>query len=278
MSAHATVTRDRGAGSLATSQPLMLGRESIVENVYGAASGTITIVEPDAIGPFLFTVSDPRFEVVDEVLRLKPDQRLSRSAEPTVDLTITATSEDASQEQLEQTFSIGVIQNEFPWHNSINAWDSNGDGETSPSDALGIINDLNSLGARDLLSQPFDRQPAIPFPDTNSDNNVTSADVLLVINHLNQSNREEGEAAELGAINLLAIRLDSGLSTETPKPRPLPRTVATDQALESFMDAPSEADLNPRRGHDDDHLTISADQHDEALEDVLDELLGSGLQ
>lgn len=66
-------------------------------------------------------------------------------------------------------------------HNAYMPTDVNGDSRTSPSDALTIINILNSDGSLDLNS--------IGLVDTNGDTRVTPSDALIVINVLNGSNR-----------------------------------------------------------------------------------------
>ncbi|MFV1966223.1 MAG: DNRLRE domain-containing protein [Pirellulaceae bacterium] len=70
-----------------------------------------------------------------------------------------------------------------PWRNSSNAADVNDDGYVSPLDALYIINDLNSKGARPL---PKSKTASTPFVDVSGDNFISSLDVLMVINSLNE--------------------------------------------------------------------------------------------
>ena len=92
------------AGGLATSRVLelpvadvneapegiVLAGDGLVENLAGAAAGRLTATDPDgdALG---WSVSDPRFEVADGVLKLKPGVALDAEAEPAVTLTVTAT-------------------------------------------------------------------------------------------------------------------------------------------------------------------------------------------
>ena len=92
------------AGGLATSRVLelpvadvneapegiALAGDGLVENLEGAAAGRLTATDPDgdALG---WSVSDPRFEVADGVLKLKPGVALDAEAEPAVTLTVTAT-------------------------------------------------------------------------------------------------------------------------------------------------------------------------------------------
>jgi len=76
-----------------------------------------------------------------------------------------------------------------------NPWlpvDVNGDGRVSSSDALSVINLLNTPGASrrvDDMSDPL-RQP---FLDVSGDGRISAHDALLVINHLNTRSSGEGE-------------------------------------------------------------------------------------
>jgi hypothetical protein len=76
-----------------------------------------------------------------------------------------------------------------------NPWlpvDVNGDGRVSSSDALSVINLLNTPGASrrvDDMSNPLQQ----PFLDVSGDGRISSLDALLVINHLNTRSSGEGE-------------------------------------------------------------------------------------
>jgi len=75
--------------------------------------------------------------------------------------------------------------------NPVNPLDVNGDGTVAPLDALAIINDLNSNGARQLTGVAS----SAPYVDTNQDGVISSNDVLRIINFLNSRVVGEGEAA-----------------------------------------------------------------------------------
>jgi len=68
-----------------------------------------------------------------------------------------------------------------PWFNWVQPLDVNGDGFVSPSDALAIINYLNSVGASTLDVHAS----ANPFLDVNNDSFLSPVDALYVINALN---------------------------------------------------------------------------------------------
>jgi len=52
-------------------------------------------------------VSDPRFEIVDGVLKLRDTETLSYSAEPTVRVTVTAT--DLARLSYSEEFTLSVV-------------------------------------------------------------------------------------------------------------------------------------------------------------------------
>jgi Dockerin type I domain len=96
----------------------------------------------------------------------------------------------AAQERSEFDSLGKVLRLEGSQTSTISNWisflDVNKDGNIFPSDALLVINHLNSLGS-----------PVTPgtYPDVNADANITPQDALLVINYLNASRGNgEGEA------------------------------------------------------------------------------------
>ena len=91
---------------------IALSGASVVENADGAAIGALSV--SNASGPvagYAFTVDDPRFEVVDGVLKLRAGQSLDHEAAESVAVTVTATNGFAAS----QTFDIVVADmNEAP--------------------------------------------------------------------------------------------------------------------------------------------------------------------
>lgn len=71
------------------------------------------------------------------------------------------------------------------WHNIGQPGDVDGDTHVSPIDALRIINDLNSRGARPL--SPPELADVPPYLDVNNDGFVSPVDALIVINALNSA-------------------------------------------------------------------------------------------
>ncbi len=81
--------------------------------------------------------------------------------------------------------------------NPLQCTDVNADGVTSPLDALHVINQLNSAGARPLHSSALAARPTL-FYDVNGDDYLTPIDALVVLNQLNA----EGEDNDLVQIRL----------------------------------------------------------------------------
>jgi hypothetical protein len=69
-----------------------------------------------------------------------------------------------------------------PWQNPDNPLDANGDGSTTTSDALAVIQDINQNGIRELSGKP----EAI-YTDVSGDGAASAIDPLLIINHLNEA-------------------------------------------------------------------------------------------
>jgi hypothetical protein len=83
--------------------------------------------------------------------------------------------------------------------NPLEAFDVNGDNVVSPIDALLVINQLNSIGARPLAA--ISSLAEFPgYVDTNGDGVVSPLDALLVINRLNSRTNGEGEPSDDGFV------------------------------------------------------------------------------
>ena len=89
-------------------------------------------------------------------------------------------------------------------HNSDQATDTDGDGSTSPLDALRIVNFLNQYGPMAIsavrtlelqASQDVGEQRPQLLYDVNGDGHVTPLDVLQIVNLLNSRFSGEGEEA-----------------------------------------------------------------------------------
>jgi len=96
---------ETGSGNQAPTA-ILLSSTVVAELIPGAVIGTITVLDPNVGDTHLLAVSDARFEVVDDELRLKPDQMLNQATEPSVTLNITAT--DGGGLSRTETFVLSV--------------------------------------------------------------------------------------------------------------------------------------------------------------------------
>ena len=76
-----------------------------------------------------------------------------------------------------------TVAPENAWHNYAKPTDVNNDGNTTPLDALNIINYLNDNGS---VALPMDRSSAEPpFYDVSKDGWISPVDAIQIINELN---------------------------------------------------------------------------------------------
>ena len=92
---------------------ITLDSTTVAENAAGATIGNLAVVDPDAGDTHSWSVDDVRFEIVAGQLKLKAGQSLNFEAEPSVNLTVTAT--DAGALAYNELFAITVTNgNEAP--------------------------------------------------------------------------------------------------------------------------------------------------------------------
>jgi Bacterial Ig domain/Dockerin type I domain len=107
------------------------------------------------------------------------------------------------------------------WYNASQPTDVTGDNNTSPLDALQVINVLNRDGSMTLPSVPTGTLADAGYLDTNDDGSVSPVDALLVINELNsaamarsQANAE-GESGSSELVSLATTQSQSVVPAET---------------------------------------------------------------
>jgi hypothetical protein len=157
----------------------------------GATVGPVQVVDQDSGEAFAYTVSDRRFEIVGGMLKLRSDVALLHASEPFVDLVISARSLFDPTHYVEAAARIDVLANPTPWTNGISPLDVNDDGVISATDALIIINILNSSGGSLALPSIATSRGARSTPDyvdVNGDGNVGALDALIVINRIRRDN------------------------------------------------------------------------------------------
>src|SRR3954449_6353422 len=87
----------------------------------------------------------------------------------------------APRRQLEPLESRRLLST-TPWHNDAIPYDTNGSGNVSATDALGVISELLRTGARQLSPDTLD--PPQFYVDTNADGWLTPTDALLVVHRV----------------------------------------------------------------------------------------------
>jgi hypothetical protein len=108
-------------------------------------------------------------------------------------LTINSLATPANYATLKQKLIAAIEATEptSPWTNPVDPLDVDNDTFVSPLDALLILNELNSVGARQIEPPSGSNGPP-PYIDTTGDGFVSPLDSLLVINRLNEINVVQG--------------------------------------------------------------------------------------
>ncbi|MQY44431.1 hypothetical protein GG681_17445, partial [Epibacterium sp. SM1969] len=93
-------------GALIDNITLVASENTVAENVEGAVVGELSFVDPDEGDSHEFSVSDDRFEVVDNSLRLKPGVSLDHEEAAEIQVEVTVT--DAGGLSTSESFSVQV--------------------------------------------------------------------------------------------------------------------------------------------------------------------------
>ncbi len=213
---------------------ISLSPKVVAENAVGATIGTLTVIDPDADDMHTFVVSDGRFEVVADQLRLKAGLRLDYETEPSINLDITVT--DSGGLALSTPFTIGVTDAfEPPTDISLSA---NVVSENVLSAAIGLvtvtdpeIGDLHTfvfsdnrfeivnrqLRLKTGLSLDFETEPSIRLDITARDSTglQLSRSFTLEVTNVNESPTSISVSASLVAENSLGAVVGE-LAVEDP--------------------------------------------------------------
>jgi hypothetical protein len=176
---------------------LYSGVLAIPEKQPGYVLGSLSIIDPDANEVFDYGVSDGRFEVVGNTLKVRDTAIIPYQNPGWIDLVLSARSRTNGQ-TIDRTERIFIVQDPTPFHNDNNPGDVDGDGRITPLDPLIIINYINSNGSGQI--PPPGEGEGHNDMDVDGDGQVSPLDILLVINALNQSTGEaEGEYSGTGS-------------------------------------------------------------------------------
>ncbi len=180
-------------------RPSGLGALSIYPQRLGVEVTSNFIVQdqdPSAIG-YTFSTTDPRFEIRNGRLALKPNQILmAGQVGQTLSVPIRVVDRSDSTSFADINADIAVVSANA-WQNPLNPLDVTRDGQITATDALQIINRLNDANVKRSLStpRPFDQLNA-PDIDTSGDNFLSASDALRVINLLNSQSGSGGEGEQ----------------------------------------------------------------------------------
>ncbi len=144
---------------------------------------------------------------------------------------------DAAEEQNQAT----------SWTNPVESLDVNDDGLISPIDALIVINELNTVGPRQL-DPPGAGEAPPPFVDTSGDGYASPIDALLILDHLTV--QPSSSAAAVSAVASDLPRDDVGslpegtaVGTTTPSAQMVAAVAAAlaanDWTADSLFDDPA---------------------------------------
>ena len=152
----------------------------------GFELGSIKVVDPDQLGSYSYSTTDPRFEFKNGKLTLKASQFMP-SAQAGTSFQISVRVADATDDS---NFSIlpltiQVSPDASPWQNTRAPLDINRDGSISPLDALQLINYLNLEGTSKLSSPRSAVEGLLSDFDVNGDGFASPLDALTITNFLN---------------------------------------------------------------------------------------------
>ncbi|MEM7478687.1 MAG: cadherin domain-containing protein, partial [Planctomycetota bacterium] len=161
----------------------------------GMPIGEITV--EDGIGSptsrFELILSDPRFQIVDGVLRLAPGVSMSALLVGPLELEFLVQDSSGIRADEMSTLTLEVIDRS-PWTNLALPADVNRDGAVSGIDALIVINEVNVRNSSTFLSRPRrENELALPDFDVSGDGFLTALDALIVIDLINRGITGEGE-------------------------------------------------------------------------------------
>jgi ELWxxDGT repeat protein len=176
---------------------IRLSRSKAFNGITGAWIAEVRVIDDDPSNAHTFEASDPRFEVRQGQLYLKPGQSLSDVAGATIRLSLEVR-DAAANATLSKSFDLEVENGPIDWlfgnQWRPNRYDVNADGAVTPLDALLVINQLNARGPTGL-----DRIPGGTggprFFDTSGDDAITALDALDVIIYLNSGAKGEGQSS-----------------------------------------------------------------------------------
>jgi hypothetical protein len=201
----------------------------VPEDLPGVVAGFVFVDDADDGEEYVISVSDSRFEVVDNTLKLIDGTSLVWEEPGYIDVTLTAVSL-RNGTVLSKVTRIHIVKDSTPYHNDQDPADVDGNGMITPIDALIIVNHINNHGPG--VIKPEGEGP-LPSLDVDGDGMVTPIDILIIINILNGSDSsqdyitvdpdkdvpEKGEGEQLGPVDSKAPIASPEIAPDLEEPR-----------------------------------------------------------
>jgi VCBS repeat-containing protein len=172
------------------------GRGGIPENRAPCLVGTVGVIDPDRLEVYDISVSDSRFEIMGNTVRVKPGSGIAYRAPGWIELTFVAVSRTTG-DTVRRTERFQIVKDPTPYHNEENPMDVDGDGVVSPLDPLHVINYINNQG---IGAVPGEGEGGGQI-DVDGDGQVTPIDILIIINELNSQNSQSRSREDEGDPN-----------------------------------------------------------------------------
>lgn len=163
-----------------------------------AGQTPLTLLIADVSAPELF-IDQPQIDAAGN-LTFTPRPNAHGTATITVTLQDSGGTAAGGIDLTTQTFVI-TIGKPYPLHDTLNAYDVDGDHDVAPVDALTTINWINAFGSLPVITDSTNAayRDGPDYLDVNRDNVISPVDALLVINVLNAGMGSEGEPPALAA-------------------------------------------------------------------------------
>jgi hypothetical protein len=166
----------------------------VLSNVTGWDLGPISVVDPDGPTPYSVIALDPRFEVVNNSLRLLPGVYFS-DVDPLVTSVNLMLTDTVGGLVRQLSLPIERVENPAPWRNVMMPWDVNRSGSVDPLDALVLVNAFNKNPSGTLTNPRSSDSLSEPDVDVDGDGQLTPLDVLAVVNRINGVGGAQGEGS-----------------------------------------------------------------------------------
>jgi hypothetical protein len=244
---------------------------TILENVAGYQVGSLATKDPEGDAQHLELVGSTIFELTGDQLWLKNDayvRRASAESEDSVSITVRATDVNDPNVRIDVDLPLNIVDNPTPARNPFNHRDVNGDGSVAPSDALAVVNHLNSGESNDMSVLYVIRGERIYYLDVDGNRLATPFDVLNIINFLNGV-ESEGEATIPWA-GQLPMHHSTAREVDRQQPAVAEAREIAFRQVDGWLREPSLATQIDGRSRDE--VRPGAPE----LEEIMDELLRTG--